>query len=222
MSDVGIWYPVGGMGGFWERLGAAARAAGVGAAPAHAVAAIRVVRGRVRGVELEDGTVVDAVAIVSDADYKTTVLRLLDSREIPVEWRAAATAARQTASNLQVALGLDASRCDLSAFDQGGRIIYRSPRVEIGEEGGVDWAAPGPVDPALLARQELEVALWSRDDASLAPPGGAVLVIRTKADHAHFARYRPAPRRRVPEYAGIQAEARPRRSSRRSSVSSPA
>ncbi len=204
MGKVGIWYPAGGMGAFCERLGTAARGAGAEVRLRSRVAAIRVTRGRARGVELDDGTVVDAKAVVSDADYKTTVLRLLDAREIPDEWRAAVAAARQTASNLQVALGLDASRCDLSAFDDGARIIYRSPRVELGEEGRVDWAAPGPVDPALLARQELEVALWSRDDAHLAPRDGAVLVIRTKADHAHFARYRPAVRKRVPEYAAYK------------------
>jgi len=204
VSEVGIWYPVGGMSAFCERLGAAARDAGVEVRLRSGVAGIRVARGRVRGVELADGTMIDTGAVVSDADYKTTVLRLLDEREIPSEWRAAVTAARQTASNLQVALGLDAQRCDLSAFADAGRLIYRNADVCVGEEGGVDWAAPGPLDPAFLARQELEVALWSREDLDLAPPGGAVLIIRTAADHAHFARYRPAPRKRVPEYAVLK------------------
>ena len=205
MSEVGIWYPAGGMGAFCERLGTAARDAGVEVRLRTRVAAIRVARGRARGVELEDGTVVDAEAVVSDADYKTTVLRLLDAREIPGEWRAAVAAARQTASNLQVALGLDASRCDLSAFDDGAAgsstaaLGWRSAR-RAGSTGPRPAQSTPPSSPARSSRSRSGAATTRH----LAPPGGAVLVIRTKADHAHFARYRPAPRKRVPEYAAYK------------------
>ncbi len=133
--------------------------------------------------------------VVSNGDFKTTFLSLLEQDEIPEILRQEVAAARQTESNLQVSIGLNESQVDLSAFDQGSRIIFQGE----GEENPPDWSAPR-IEPSRLAAGQMELCLWSADDPALAPAGRAVLVIRTAADHGHFARFRPARGRRVAGY----------------------
>ena len=210
MCKEGIWYPQGGMRSFCTRLAQAVTGGregrgGVGEMRLGAeVKEIRVRHGRVSGVTLAEGSHIDAAGVISNADYKTTFMRLLASESVPDRWSHAVTQAKQTGSVFQVCLGVDAKRADLSAFSEASRLIFR-------QDGGgsvqnlseLDWLA-AEVDPEALAGHELEVSLWSREDPSLAPQGGAVIVIRVEADHAHFAKYRPAPGQRAPAYRGYK------------------
>jgi len=164
------------------------------------VAEIRVEGGKVRGVVLSDGSRLEADAVICNADFKATFLRLLPREAIPDELYRAVSGARQTASNLQVCLGLDASRVDLSAFIKASRIIYRRDLDgRPPDDTGPVWDAP-EIDPQTLAGQELEATLLSADDPALAAGGQAVLVVRVAADHGHFARFRPQRKRRIPGY----------------------
>lgn len=207
MCGVGIHYPVGGFRGFCDGLADAVSGSGRkggGIRLRTEVAEIVANEGRATGLILDDGSEIRADAIISNADFKTTFLSLLARERVPEEWREAVRDARQTSSNLQVALGVDAQRVDLSAFARASRIIYRSSAGSAGlAEAEPDWDAEEIV-PATLAGRELELCLWSADDAALAPPGGAVVVIRTGAAHRHFARYRPARGARTPGYAGLK------------------
>lgn len=162
------------------------------------VAEIVVREGRARGLVLADGTRLEADAVISNADFKVTFTRLCPREAVPGELYRAVSAARQTASNLQVCLGLDASRVDLSAFTSASRIIYRRNDGPP-DDAGPDWDAP-ELDAHALAGEELEATLLSADDPLLAPEGGAVLVIRVAVPHRHFARFRPRPKRRLPGY----------------------
>jgi phytoene dehydrogenase-like protein len=191
----GIWKPQGGMDAFVGSLAAAAEAAGAEMLLGAEASAIEIERGRARGVAIAGGETIPAGAVISNADYQTTFLRLVDDRHLSDEFFQAVFNARPTGSILQVALGLDASAVDLSAFAAADRIVYR--REEAAEP---DWGAAA-VDPAELAGAELEISLWSRPE-----PGSnrASLVIRTEAEYAHFARYRPAPKQRLASYAGYK------------------
>ncbi len=64
----GVWYVEGGMQRFAECLAAAASTAGAGLHYGQSVARINTQRGRVSGVELEDGTTLDADAVVFNGD----------------------------------------------------------------------------------------------------------------------------------------------------------
>jgi len=95
---------------------------------------------------------------------------------------------------------VDTSKVDLSAFSEASRLIFRRSEDSLSQrEEEIDWLAV-QVDPEALAAQELEVSLWSKDDPMLAPERGAVVVIRTEAEYAHFAKYRPAQGQRTPAY----------------------
>jgi all-trans-retinol 13,14-reductase len=207
MTEEGIWYPESGLRDISERLvktltpRSEARKALMGLGEIRlrtAVTRIRVKDGKAAGVTLRDGSGIDCPSIISNADYKTTFLTLLDRREISPRWYRAVSHARQTGSILQVCLGLDRSRADLSSFHDASRLIYRS-RESTQSTEGVDWSA-AEVDPGSLAKEELEVSLWSKEDTSLAPEGKAVVVIRTEAEYSHFARHRLGWRKRAPGY----------------------
>ena len=197
MTEEGIWYPEGGMrflGGLLQ--GAILDPKGRGEIRLGSeVGGIRTQQGKVTGVRLVSGEELEAPVVVSNGDFKATFLQLLDRREIPETLRREVAEARQTGSNLQVSVGLDANKVDLSAFEQGSRIIYQGRR----EEPLPDWSAL-KINPASLAAGPMELCLWSADDPALAPAGRAVLVIRADADHGHFARFRPDRRRRRPGY----------------------
>ena len=208
MAKEGIWYPPGGMRSLCERLAQAvighqenrkvSNSRGFGEMRLGTeVKEIRIEKGRVLGVTLKDGLKIDSDAVISNADYKATFIKLIDPKAVPEEWYCAVHNAKQTRSNLQVCLGVDASRVDLSTFEEADRLIYKRGKGDSIE--GIDWNE-SEINPEELAGQELEVSLWSKDDRTLCPTGTEVIVIRTEAEHSHFTKYRPALGNRVPAY----------------------
>ena len=207
MSNEKIWYPVGGMRAFCERLvqavvGHRGNHQGVGEMKLGTeVSEIRVERGKVLGVTLKDGTKIDSPAIISNADYKTTFITLMDSRSVPEEWHRAVLNAKQTKSVLQVCLGVDTGKVDLSSFNEAERLIYKGGGGKSLE--ALDTSSE-TIHPEVLAGQELEISFWSKNDRTLGPEGAEVIVIRTEAEHPDFVRYRPTWRNRLPAYQDVK------------------
>ncbi len=203
ISNEGIWYPTGGMCLLCDRI--------VDAVSSHRgkpggfgeiklgieVEEIRIDKGNALGVTLMDGVKMDSAAVISNADYKNSFLKLIDTKSIPGEWVQAVAKAKLTRSNLQVCLGVDANRVDLFSFKEVDRLIYR--RSQGGSPQEIDWNR-AEIYPDHLAGQELEVSLLSKKDKALCPSGTEVIVIRTEAEHSHFTRFRPVWRKRVLEY----------------------
>jgi phytoene dehydrogenase-like protein len=136
------------------------------------VGRIQVMKGRISGIVLKDGTEIESNSVISNADYKTTFLKLINRDVLPEKWYRAVSEARQTGSVLQVCLGVHEKKVDLSAFAHASRLIYRRSRKSDHGNEEVDWTAD-EIDPEILAGQELEVTLWSRDDRMLAPTNWA-------------------------------------------------
>ncbi|MCU0577932.1 MAG: NAD(P)/FAD-dependent oxidoreductase [Desulfobacterota bacterium] len=201
LQDEGIWYPAGGLRLLGDRLGKFVTCSPEkGEVRLGAEAARIILRdGKVVGVALTSGEVLEAPVVVSNADFKNTFLRLLEREVLPVGLYEQVSRAGQTESNLQVALGLKRDRVDLAAFQRSGRLIFRQGP----EQPPPRWDLP-QIREEDLAAGELELCLWSRDDPALAPEGHEVLVIRTAADYAHFARLRPAWKKRSPLYGAYK------------------
>jgi prolycopene isomerase len=203
MSNEGIWYPMGGMRSLCDRIiqtmsGHRGNHNGFGEIKLRTeVEEIRVEKGKVLGVALMGGAKIDSAAVISNADYKNTFLKLIESKVVPDKWYRAVVKAKQTSSNLQVSLGVDANRVDLSSFKDADRLIYRRSQGTSSKE--LNWSTD-EINLEGLAMQELEVSLLSKNDKMLCPAGTEVIVIRTEAEHSHFTRFRPAWRKRVPEY----------------------
>jgi all-trans-retinol 13,14-reductase len=218
MSEEGIWYPRGGMRSFCEMLtrrvdevhGEEERVGDHGNKELkneslgvlqlrREVDKIRVMNGSISGIVLKDGTEIESSSVISNADYKTTFLKLINRDVLPEKWYRAVSEARQTGSVLQVCLGVHEKNVDLSAFAHASRLIYRRSREADAGTEEIDWTVK-EVDTGVLAGQELEITLWSRDDRMLAPPDGAVIVIRTEVPYSHFSRYREGFRKRSSDY----------------------
>jgi phytoene dehydrogenase-like protein len=208
MAKEGIWYPAGGMRLLCERTAQAVighqenrqvpDTRGLGEIRLGTeVKEIRVEKGRVLGVTLKDGLKIDSEAVISNADYKATFIKLIDSKTISEEWYRAVHNARQTRSNLQVCLGVNASRVDLACFREADRLIYRRSQTNSFEE--LDWNGD-EMNPEDLTGREMEVSLWSKGDRTLCHAGTEIIVIRTEAEHSHFTKYRPAWGKRLPMY----------------------
>jgi phytoene dehydrogenase-like protein len=203
MSSEGVWYPEGGMRLLCERLVQAI----IGCQENHGgfgeirlgteVKGIRVGKGGVSGVTLKDEMRIDTDAVISNADYKTTFMRLVDPDALPEGLYQAVVHAKQTRSNLQICLGVDAKKVDLFSYKNGDRLIYRRDQED--SLGDVDWSVD-EIKTENLAGQELEVSLLSKNDKMLCPEGTEVIVIRTEAEHSHFKRFRPSWRKRLSGY----------------------
>jgi phytoene dehydrogenase-like protein len=201
MCHEGIWFPEGGMRSFCERLAKAVIRNNDGSGEIRLkkdVAKIRVDKGKVLGVTLIDGTQIDSSSVISNADYKTAFLKLIDPQMIPPQWYDAISGAQQTGSVFQVCLGVDAGRVDLSAFKKADRVIYRRSQKN-SKEKTLDWNAQ-EIDPDALAAQELEVSLWGKDGEMVSSEGRAPVVIRAEAEYNHFAKYRLGWRQRSSRY----------------------
>jgi len=207
MSNEKIWYPMEGMSAFCDRLARAVfghrgNHQGVGEMKLGTeVSEIRAERGKVLGVTLKDGTRMESPAIISNADYKTTFIRLIDSRSVPTEWYRAVLNAKQTKSVLQVCLGVDTDKVDLSSFNEADRLIYKRSWGNSSEalDGNTEL-----IHPEVLAGQELEISFLSKNDRALGPEGAGVIVIRTEAEHSDFTKYRPEWKNRLPMYRDVK------------------
>jgi all-trans-retinol 13,14-reductase len=198
----GIWFPEEGMQSFCERFVIAVVRNNENSSQIRLnkeVAKIQVDRGKVLGVILKDGTQIDSPAVISNADFKSAFLNLMEPKMIPPEWYNAVLSARQTGSVFQVCLGVDTGKSDLSAFKKASRLIYRKSEGNAQERESLDWAVQ-EIDPEALACQELEVSLWGKDWDIVSSEARAPIVIRAEAEYNHFAKYRLGWRKRSPEY----------------------
>jgi phytoene dehydrogenase-like protein len=104
----GVWaYVEGGMGRLSEALAAAAREAGAEIRTESPVRRIVVEGGRARGVELEDGSALEAPLVLSGADPHQTFLELVGREALPAEFVRAIEAIDFRSPVVKINLALD-------------------------------------------------------------------------------------------------------------------
>lgn len=163
--------PRGGMGAVTGALANAARAAGVELRCGALVEEIVVNSGRASGVRLASGEVLSADVIVSNADPKTTLLRLLGARHLEAEFARSVhhVRANGTAAKLHLALsGIPQFRG--VAADQLGERLVIAPDLDYIEQA-FNPAKYGEYSPHPI----MEITLPTLHDATLAPAGRHVL-----------------------------------------------
>lgn len=165
-ADHGCWYPMGGtrrVAGSLERL---AREQGVTFETGVGVESIVVDdEGRARAVELADGRVIEADAVVSNCDVQRTYRDLIGTQHARAEWRRVESKYKPACSGVVLYLGLD-RRYDHLAHHNF--LFSRDPHAEF--EDIYTHGIPAR-DPTLY------LAVPSRTDEDQAPPGGEALYI---------------------------------------------
>ncbi len=163
----------GGMGALGEAFGAAARAAGAELRTATEVRAVSGDLGRISGVVLADGDVVEAGTVLSGVDPRTTLLSLADPKMFDPEfaWAASNIRARGAVAVVMFALGdLPQLRDDFAdapdaATALAGRIQI-GPSIEYLERAFDDGRHAG-----LPQHPFVQLTVPSLRDPGLAPDG---------------------------------------------------
>jgi phytoene dehydrogenase-like protein len=171
----------GGLGALAAAMAEAARGAGVQIRTNATVARVLVRDGRATGIALEDGTEIAADAVVSNADPKTTFLRLVDPLDLEPGFltKVRNYRARGTVAKVHLALNtLPAFRGIANAADLHGRILL-APGIDYLERA-FDASKYG----TLPEEPYLDISIPTLSDPSLAPAGRHVISV-----HVQFVPY---------------------------------
>jgi phytoene dehydrogenase-like protein len=177
----------GGPGVLTAGMAEAAREAGAEIRTGASVARIIVKDGRAAGVVLDDGTEIQAEAVISNADPKHTLLTLLDPVDLDPGFltKVRNYRARGTAAKINLALsGLPAFR-GIDGTDALTGRIHVGPTIDYLEHA-FDAAKYGEISPSPF----LDITIPSLHDPSMAPAGGHVMSI-----YMQFAPFQLARRR---------------------------
>ncbi len=199
MSREGIWHTGGGIGVVPELLAARVRAFGGEIRLGKRVERIMVDEGAVAGVELTGDALIKSPIVISDADYKETILRLLPPGTILADEQEAVSRMPLTPSAFTVFLGVKKELVDLSAF-HADHIL-----VKLMEGKPVQWEQKRAC-PEDFLQDEIWLSLWSRHDPHLAPSGCEALIIKVSAPYGIFAPFSGAGRRRHHEHYYLMKE----------------
>ncbi|MCX8159990.1 MAG: NAD(P)/FAD-dependent oxidoreductase, partial [Candidatus Saccharicenans sp.] len=190
MSVEGIWYPSWGIHGISDRLARVIREAGGELYFGLPAKKIVIQDGLARGVITEDNTLVGADWVVSNADYKTTFLELVEPNSLETDFVDKIKTTPYTGSELCVYLGLNPARCDFSRM-RATHLFYSPGQKRDGQD---------EADELNLENKEIEICRWTDNEPTQAPGSYAGLVLRVDLSYDHFARFRTGEKKRLPEY----------------------
>jgi phytoene dehydrogenase-like protein len=170
---LGMAQPAGGMGAVTQAMAACARAAGVEIRTGARVKRIRVEDDRAAGVLLESGEVIAAASVISNADPRTTFLRLLGPEFLDTDFvrRIDHFRARGLVAKVHLALERLPAFTGVDAAALGGRLLV-APSLDYLELAfNPSKYRQVPAEPAL------EITVPSVNEPGLAPAGKHVMSI---------------------------------------------
>jgi len=171
------WFAEGGMGAITQSLATAALQAGVEIRCGTEVIEIRVKNGAATGVVLSTREEIGAKAVVSNADPKRTLLKLVDPTHLSPDFELKLQHYRMPGTVAKVNLALDGlpRLTALNGSDNGNAM---AGRIHIGPEIDYLERAFDESKYGNFSKQPyLEVAIPSITDPSLAPPGKHVMSV---------------------------------------------
>ncbi|MGD9647873.1 MAG: phytoene desaturase family protein, partial [Pirellulales bacterium] len=166
----GVWgYVQGGMGSLATALAAAGRDLGVEVRREAEVARIVVDRGRVRGVELIDGTVFEAPSVASSIDPRWTFEHFIQAEQLPADFLAAVERIDYQSASMKINVALSEPP-NFTCLPSSGVMPHHRGTMHIGPT--VDYIERG-YDEALAGRPSsepvLELTMATSVDDTLAP-----------------------------------------------------
>src|SRR5213082_2572212 len=171
------WFAAGGMGSVTQAMAVAAKQAGAEIRSGAEVIHIRIKDGAATGVVLSNGEEITAKAVISNADPKRTLLRLVDPLHLSPDFVMKLQHYRMPGTVAKVNLAL-AGLPKFSELNDGNDNGALSGRIHIGPEIDYLERAFDESKYGNFSRQPyLEITLPSVTDSSLAPSGKHVMSI---------------------------------------------
>jgi phytoene dehydrogenase-like protein len=170
-GDGGLSQPMGGMGGLCDALARAAVAAGAVIRTQSAVAGILVEADRARGVVLESGEQITARQVISNADPKTTFLKLLGAAHLDAGFVRRVNHIRSRGLAAKIHIALDR----LPPFTGVSEAALRGRLLSAPSLGAIEHAYNHSKYGEFSAAPVMEITVPSINDATLAPHGKHVL-----------------------------------------------
>jgi len=170
---LGLAQPAGGMGAVTAAIAAAARTAGAQIRVGTRVRRIVVESDRAAGVQLESGESIAAGTVISNADPRTTFMKLLGPDHLDTDFMRRIDHHRASGLVAKVHLALESLPTfpGVDAQAAGGRLLV-APSLDYLELAfNPSKYRQAPENPAL------EITLPSLNDSTLAPPGRHVMSI---------------------------------------------
>ena len=167
----------GGIGRLTEAMADAAREAGAEIRTEAQVEEILIEQGRAVGVALASGEELRAERVLSNADPKTTFLRLVERGAVPQQFRAAVEAYRCEGTSVKINLAVD--RLPVAAAIGGGGVQpYHRGIMEVDPTVAEMDAAQAMARAGIAAPDpHIELCIPTVHDSSLAPEGAHVVTI---------------------------------------------
>jgi phytoene dehydrogenase-like protein len=167
----------GGIGKLTEAMADSAREAGAEIRLEAPVSKVLVADGRAVGVQLQSGEELRGGRVLSNADPKTTFLRLVDKGALPQHFRAAVSAYRCEGTSVKINLAVDRLPVAAAIGGDGVQPYHRgimevNPTVAAMDAAQAEARAGRPApDP------HIELCIPTVHDSSLAPDGNHVVTI---------------------------------------------
>src|ERR1700733_9775561 len=172
-----VQFPTGGVGAITTAMAAAAKEAGAEIRTDAAVVEIRVKDGAATGVVLSSGEEIPAKALVSNADPKRTLMRLVDPIHLPPDFVQKMKNYRSFGTVAKINLALSALP-EFTALKARAEDNLLQGRLQISPEIDYLERAFDESKYGNFSRKPyLEIAFPSLSDPSLAPPGQHVMSI---------------------------------------------
>jgi prolycopene isomerase len=191
VRDNALSYPIGGTSTIPETYCRLASLHGAEIRTGVGVRRIAVEDRRVRGVELDDGSFLDAEIVVSTSSLRTTVLRLVGEAAFPESYVARARSIRASYIATQAKIALKKKLIDAGSLvggfgDMTGLFDLRTPQLKEMFQSVLEGRVP-PVVPFYCP-------VPSNFDPNLAPPGCQLLTLCSVAPTTDIALEDPGPR----------------------------
>ena len=172
-----VQFPIGGAGAITIAMAAAARGAGAEIRTDAAIAEIRIKDGIATGVVLASGEEISARAVVSNADPKRTLMRLVDPAHLSPDFTQKIKNYRSVGTVAKINLALSALP-EFTALKAKGNGNLLQSRIQISPEIDYLERAFDESKYGNFSRQPyIEMTFPSLSDPSLAPPGQHVMSI---------------------------------------------
>lgn len=188
MSFEGIWFPSCGIHGIADLLEESILKNGGEIKLNTEVDEVLIENGRVKGIRDKSGNIYKSERVISNADYKKTILELIPKSKIPESYANIVSETAYTGSELCVYLGIDPQKVDLTNL-RVQHLFYRKKIVPNSENDVEDFE-----------NKEIEICLWSDKSPLFAPDDKKSLILRVNMSYSHFDRWRTGEKKRKEGY----------------------